>query len=147
MSALSLRSARRQPIRTLRRQPGSRINKAGITVLTGDGVSVHVVENVPKTEDPRGGRRRAASEQRGAEFVSRLAGVEVRAGLQRRAHAARQRVHLVRSAAAAAALQLASIALHAHCLARALQRRQRQEADEEGKGDGEREGWRKLLGF
>lgn len=101
-----------------------------IRVLTGDGVSIHVVEDVPKTEDPRRGRRRVTSEQRGAEFVARLAGVEVRVGLQRRAHAARQRVHLVRSAAAAAAFHLASIALHAHFLARALQRRERQEAEE-----------------
>lgn len=133
MNAFSLRAAHWQRARTiasLTRQPRSRRNiKEGIRVLTGDGVSVHVVENVPKTEDPRGGRRRATSEQRGAEFVSRLAGVEVRAGLQCRAHAAGQRADLVRSAAAAA-LQLASIALHAHCLARALQRRERQEADE-----------------
>lgn len=80
--------------------------------------------------------------------MARLAGVEVRVGLQRRAHAARQRVHLVRSAAAAAAFHLASIALHAHFLARALQRRERQEAEEgkrkEKKEDGEdkgRENW------
>lgn len=101
--------------------------------LTGDSVSIHVVEDVPKTEDPGGSSRRAASEQRGAEFLPRLARVEVRVGFESGAHAAGQRVHLIRSAAA---FQLTSIALHAHFLARKLQRR----GYSEGERDWERRG-------
>lgn len=88
--------------------------------LTGYSASIHVVEDVPQTEDPGGGSRWAASEQRGAEFLPRFARVQVRVGFQSGAHAARQRAHLIRSAAA---FHLASIALHAHFLARKLQRR------------------------
>lgn len=88
--------------------------------LTGYSVSIHVIEDVPEAEDPRGGSRRAAAEQRGAEFVPGFAGVKVRAGLQRGTHAARQRAHLIQTAAA---FDLASIALHAHFLARKLQRK------------------------
>lgn len=88
--------------------------------LTGYSASIHIVEDVPQTEDPGGSSRCAASEQRGAEFLPRFARVQVRVGFQSRAHAARQRAHLIRSAAA---FHLASIALHAHFLARKLQRR------------------------
>lgn len=95
--------------------------------LTGHGVSVHVVQDVPEAQDAGGGGRRAAPEQRRAEFVAGLARAKVRAGAGSHhepdrpaaaaagTHAAGERVHLVR-AAAAASLDLASVALHAHLL-------------------------------
>lgn len=106
--------------------------KRGAGSLTDDSVSVHVIQDVPEAEDPGGGGRRAASEQRGAELVAGSAGVEVRAGLERGAHAARQRAHLVRTAAA---FDLASVALHAHFWARKIQRRR-------GGGDTNESKWR-----
>lgn len=98
-------------------------NRVG-SCLTGYGVSIHVIEDVPKTEDPGGGGRWAAFQQRGAEFLPRSAGVKVRVGFHSGTHAARQRAHLIR---AAAAFNLASIALHAHFLARKIQRRRRRQ--------------------
>lgn len=94
--------------------------KREVRSLTGYCVSVHVIEDVPKTEDPGGSSRCAASEQRGAEFLARSARVKVRGGFQSGAHASRQRAHLIRTAAA---FDLASIALHAHFLAVEIQRR------------------------
>lgn len=88
--------------------------------LTCYCVSIHVIEDVPEAEDSGRGGGRAASEQRGAEFLAGLARVKVRVGLQSGAHAARERAHLIRGAAA---FHLAPIALHAHFLARKLQRR------------------------
>lgn len=90
-----------------------------MTSLTGDGVSVHVIEDVSKAEEDGGGERRAAPEQRVAEFLPRFAGVKVRAGPESGTHAARQSPNLIR---AAAALDLTSIALHAHFPARKIQR-------------------------
>lgn len=46
--------------------------------------------------------------------------MQVRGGFKGRAHASRQRVHLIRTAAP---LDLTSIALHAHLLARQIQRK------------------------
>lgn len=96
--------------------------KEEVRSLTHYGVSIHVIEDVPKSEDPGGSSRWAAFEQRGSEFVPRLARVEVRVGFQRGAHAAGQRAHLIQSAAA---FNLASIALHTHFLARKIQRREK----------------------
>ena len=93
-------------------------NKGKEWCLTGYSVSIHVIEHIPKAEDPGCSSGRTASEQRGAEFLAGLARVKVRVGFQRRTHAARQCLDHIRTAAV---LNLASIALHTHLLARKIQ--------------------------
>ena len=70
--------------------------------------------------------------------------MKVRAGFQSGTHAARQRAHLVRTAAA---LNLAPVALHTHLLSRKIQRREITEraTEREREIDIHREGERERL--
>lgn len=88
--------------------------------VTGDGVtfpltcycvSVHVIEHIPEAEYPGSGDRRPAPQQGSPELVPGPARVRIGVRFQAGAHASRQRLHLVRTAAA---FDFTSITVHAH---------------------------------